>query len=107
MSPIPQREKNDNDPFLRRSDVHFMVLTLVEMAIFCDIFYSILGSSFEADDDHLLHEVEQELRGSSARSKPAERACQTETSKHVLGNFVEYLRFPTFTFLHVEKNSNN
>ena len=27
------------------------------------------GSSFEADDDHLLHEVEQELRGGVNGSK--------------------------------------
>lgn len=48
-------------------------------------FISISGGSFEADDDHLLHEVEQELRGGVSRTKPAERGCQTEVVKHVLG----------------------
>lgn len=44
-----------------------------------------VSSSFE-EDDHLLHEVEQELKGvSSSRAKPAERGCQTEVIKHVLG----------------------
>ena len=38
---------------------------------------------FTEDDDHLLHEVEEELRGTLNRSKP-ERSCQTE-QKFVLG----------------------
>ena len=37
----------------------------------------------DADDDHLLHEVEQELRGTLNRSRP-ERSCQTD-QKPVLG----------------------
>ena len=38
-------------------------------------------------DDHLLHEVEQELRGTllQNRSKPAERSCQTESKSSILG----------------------
>lgn len=47
--------------------------------------FSISGTSLEADDDHLLHEVEQELRGVASSRKPAERGCQTEVVKHVLG----------------------
>ena len=51
------------------------------------IFFPDFVEDITADaDDHLLHEVEQELRGTllQNRSKP-ERSCQTESKSSILG----------------------